>query len=222
MKTKYSTSIYGAGLIASMLSIISLLVACSLTPNSRAANEERVKVTALVDGAIEIIFSVPHPADNRWTTKILFVQSDPNKLTNIFITSYDPGRGHMAGTFMVHMTASVLRIETEDGKSQPINFEDIMQTVYLSHPEKKGEYHIAGSDFIGKEEWYKVRYTGQFPSNTVSYYKPIFDNYALLVSMNMYGDNSDKSELFKQRHEDLLKVLDTVIVTVADFANQKD
>ena len=217
MKVKYSTSIYGARLIASMLSIVSLLVACSLNPDSRVANEERVKVTALVDGAIEIIFSVPHPADNRWTTKTLFVQSDPNKLTNIFITSYDPGQGRMAGTFMVHMTASVLRIETENGKRQPINFKDIMQIVYLSHPEKKGEYRIAGSVFIGKEEWYKVRYTGRFPSSTVSYYKPIFDNYALLISMNMYGDNSDKSELFKQRHEDLLKVLDTVMVTVADF-----
>jgi len=47
----------------------------------------------------------------------------------------------------------------------------------------------------------------------VSYALPIHENYALILSMTMYGQDSDKTKLFSHRHETLKEVVKSVRIS---------
>lgn len=193
------------------------LFGCGYGPQSRLESNNWIELPTLVDGVIEIRVSTPRPKDKMWLNRPQLVGSETNKLTRTFIIGYDPGRGKLSGADLVYFFGAVLRIEKEDGNDDPISFEDIIDTVYLSRPEKYGSYEIVDKVFIGKEEWLRVNFADRSAAEGVAYYKPITKSYALLISMSMFGKDSDKTKLFQQRHQDLMKAMGSVKVTVADF-----
>lgn len=214
---KYSRFAFAFGLVFS-----TLFVGCSNVVQGRSSSEDWIELTTVVDGVLEIHVQAPRPANDRWTSRTQFMGSEADKIIRIFDLGYDPGRGNLSGAMMVYFYGAVVRIEKEGADDKPVNFYDFISLVYSSNPEKKSDYQIVGEEIIGNDEWFKVKFVSQQPLEGYAYYRTIFDNYGLLISMNMFGKNSDKTSLYQQRYQDFLRVLGSVKVTVADFADQND
>lgn len=196
------------------------LVGCSLPPPGRSSDQEWVTLSALVDGVIEVQATFPYPANDHWTTKTQFAKSEANKLTRIFSLSYDPGGGRMDGMMWVHMYGAIFRLERQTVGDGPLTIGDVFEAVYQSDTKTKDDYKLAGIENIANKEWFRVNYKGDFPSGGVFYYKPIADKYALMISMEMFGEDSNRTKLYQQRYQDLLKAIGSVRIDIADFADK--
>ena len=179
-------------------------------------------MTVLVDGMIEIKVSFPQAANQQMTTKTIFIKSELNEVTRVFNLGYDPGMGSADGAMWTYMVAGILRVDRQDGSQHPVGIEEIMQTLYTPEAGKKSKYTPGGTEVFGHEEWLKVNYIGDYPTAGAIYYKPIADNYALMMRFEVFGENSDQTKLYAQRYEDLKKAIRSVKVTVADFAREED
>lgn len=217
MNTNPAVPVFKKVVMLVVLGVSLLQIGCTGGPRSRPANEQWVELTALVDGVIEIQISVPKPYADNWPTKLQFVGSETNRLTRIFKAGYDRGYGGLSGADMVSFYGAILRIEKLDGQTSPITYEEVLQIAYKFDKEDR---KFNGEELIGNDKWYRVDYMGENPLNGSAYYRLLSDKYALLVSMRAYGEDSDKTLLYRQRHQDLMKALASIKVTIADFADQ--
>ena len=217
MNNNSDISVFTKVVMLIVLAVCLLQIGCTGGPRSRPGNEQWVELTTLVDGMIEIQISVPRPYDDKWPRKLQFVGSETNRLTRIFDVGYDRGFGGFSGADMVAFYGAILRIDKPDGQTSPITYEEVLQIAYKFDKEDR---KFNGEELIGNDKWYRVDYMGENPLNGSAYYRLLSDKYALLVSMRAYGEDSDKTLLYRQRHQDLMKALASIKVTIADFADQ--
>lgn len=211
----------------SMVSIVLLLLVGCLSPwqATTKTGREWVGFSTVVDGIMMVETSLPPISQQLRTPRNQLIATQANEPVTIFTQSYNTGRGKYRGLSFIRFNGVIIRIESDNLNSNAIDFDDIKREVYLDRTAITGDYEFAGLVTYRDVEWLRVNLVGKNIRQGVSYIRPIYGHYALLVSFSMFGEHSDQTELFQERHEDLKKVLQSVQVTVENFelnrANQK-
>jgi hypothetical protein len=202
-----------------------LLVGCMTGYKKTPSDGQWVSSTVFVDGIMEISLSMPPMEKWRERPGTKFVSTEANELMWILKTAYDPGYGKYRGISVTVFDGFIVRMENDSIDDTKVNFDDISREIYLSRPDYNEMLDIIGPVMIESEKWVQVNLIGKTGRKGVTYFRPIYGKYAMLVTMTIYGEEFHESPLYQQRHEDLKKVLQSVEVTVEDFelqrANQK-
>lgn len=205
----------------SLLTSLLMQMACAYGPSTRPKYERWADLVTLVDGAIEIRVSIPVSSTQTetWEGKTIFVGSEANEFSELFVLGYDRGYGSLSEADLTRFHGSIYRIDGRNDDSS-LSFEDFFLLIHSERPEVKIDRLLLGPKVINGTEWYRVKYVGKQPYTGSIFYHLMENDYALMISMIMFEESANETKLYKQRYSDLLKVLTSVKITVADFTNK--
>jgi len=171
----------------------------------------------VIDGMMEIKLRLPPAKMGKELDQMQFITVEKDDvLTGMFIASYDPGRGRDRGLLLVRISGVVARVGNKSAEAGGLSLEDIKRDIYLSRPDATKEFEVLGEEIISDQSWLRVNLIGDTRKGVV-FSRPVFKNYVLILGMSMWGEESDKTRLFKKRQETLEQILATVKVSTVDF-----
>ena len=171
--------------------------------------EQWLGMEFIVDGRIDIQVMVPPAKVGVEKLGPHFINATPKSFERLFIASYDPGWGRDRGLLLTKFASSVKRIEPKLGHESGPPLEYIKNNVYLAHDDAAKDFDIVGEVIFNDQPWLRVNLISGHRRG-VSYATIVNGEYILLVSIFMYGEESDQTRLFSVRHETLKKVVNSV------------
>ena len=163
----------------------------------------------IIDGRVDIQLMVPPAEAEVEMSEPQFINSSSESFERLFIASYDPGWGQDRGLLLTTFASSIKRVEPKLGPDSGASLEYIENTVYLARDDAAKAFDIVGEVIINDQSWLRINLISGFRRG-VSYATMVNGEYILLVSIFMYGEESDQTRLFSVRHETLKKVLNTI------------
>ena len=163
----------------------------------------------IIDGRVDIQLLVPPAKAGVEEFGPHFINSSPESFERLFIASYDPGWGRNRGLLLTKFASSIKRVEPKLGRESGPSLEYIKNTVYLARDDAAKDFDIVGEVIINDQSWLRINLISGHRRG-VSYATIVNGEYILLVSIFMYGEESDQTRLFSVRHETLKKVLNSV------------
>jgi hypothetical protein len=139
-----------------------------------------------------------------------FIATNDESPTRIFSVNYDPGRGRDRDLLLTDISGIVIRTNNDD-ENTVMSLEYIKNDIYLSRSDAARRFEIIGEHVYSGRSWLRVNLIGE--PYGVSYSSPVNKNTVLILSMSVYGKEAGKSRLFKNRHETLKRVVESVRVT---------
>ena len=191
---------------------IVMQVACS-SAAEKTELVDWIELNFLIDAMIEIQLKVPPAKIGKELNKMQFIVTKDDSFTGLFNASYDPGKGRDRDLLMIHMSGDVVHVERENVDGVGLSLEDIKNEIYLSRPDGAESFEFAGEHIFNGRSWLRINLVGGTQRKGVSYASPIHENYALILMMTMYGQDSDKTKLFSHRHETLKEVVKSVRIS---------
>lgn len=166
----------------------------------------------IVDGRADIQFLVPPAKAGKELFELQFISTVPEPVQSMLYASYDPGSWGNRGLLLTSITSTVFRIEPKlDDESTP-SLDFIKSYIYLSRTDAQKEFDIVGQDDFNNHSWLRVNLISGYRRG-VSYSTLIGDDYVLILTMSMYGEESDKTSLFQARHGTLKKMVNSVKIS---------
>jgi hypothetical protein len=129
------------------------------------------------------------------------------------MTSYDPGKGRDRDLLMTHISGIVIHVERKNDDGIGLSLEDIKNEIYLSRPDAVQHFEFVGEQIFNGVSWLRINLVGGTQRKGVSYALPIHENHVLILSMSIYGQDSNKTKLFSHRHETLKEVVKSVRIS---------
>lgn len=191
-------------------------IACS-SVSEKTEMRDWIELSFLVDGAIDIQLKVPPEKNRKGTDRMQFIGTKDDSSARLFIAGYDPGRGKYRDISMIHILGVVVRVERENDDGTNLSHEDIQNEIYMSRPNAAETFEFIGEQVFTGQSWLRINLIGGTQRKGVSYALSLNKNYALILTMYMYGEESNKTRLFKKRQETLEQILATVKVSTVDF-----
>ena len=163
----------------------------------------------IVDGRVDIQLMTPPEKGEKEEFKPHFINSSSESFERLFIANYDPGWGRNRGLYLTTFASSIKRVEPRLGQDSGPSLEYIKNNVYLARDDAAKVFDIEREVVFNDQSWLRVNLIGA-QRKGVSYSTTVNGEYILLLSMFMYGEDSDQTRLFPVRHETLKKILKTV------------
>ena len=183
---------------------LALLTCCA--SRSDAPINQWYEMDYSVDGRVDIQFVVP-PAkakDELFETQLISTVPDP--IQTMLFAHYDPGSWSNRDLLLTRITSTIIRVEREPYDESELTLDYIKNQVYLARDDAKEEFDIVGKVDFDNYSWLRVNLISGYRRG-LSYSTVIGDRYVLMLSMSVYGEESDKSSLFRTRHETLKKMI---------------
>ena len=163
----------------------------------------------IVDGRVEIQLMTPPTKAEGEKFQPQFINSSPESFERLFIESYDPGWGRNRGLLLTKFASSTKRVEPKLSNESGPSLEYIKNNVYLARDDAAKDFDIVGEVIFNDQPWLRVNLISGHRRG-ISYATMVNGEYILLVSMFMYGEESDQTRLFSVRHETLKKIVNSV------------
>jgi len=172
-----------------------------------------IELSFFIDAMIEIQLEVPPAKIGKELDRMQFIGTKDDSPMRLFIASYDPGKGRDRDLLMTHISGVVIHVDRENDDGVGLSLEDIKNKIYLSRSDGAENFEFGGEQVFTGHSWLRIDLVGGTQRKGVSYALPIHENYALILSMSMYGQDSDKTKLFSHRHETLKEVVKSVRIS---------
>lgn len=105
----------------------------------------------------------------------------------------------------------MVRLSKNNEFSEDISTDEIKSRLYMSRPSAEREFIFEGDYVSSDHQWLKiVLATGH--RRGVIYAAPIHDRYVLILTMSIFGENSNETRLYQQRLGTLVEMLNSVRV----------
>ena len=166
----------------------------------------------IVDGRADIQFIVPPAKAGGELFEPQFISTVPDPVQSMLYASYDPGSWDNRGLLLTSITSTIFRIEPKLNDESTPSLDYIKNYIYLSRADAKKEFDIVGQVIFDNYSWLRVNLISGYRRG-ISYSTLIGDDYVLILTMSMYGEESDKTSLFQARHETLKKVINSVKIS---------
>jgi len=187
---------------------ILLLVNCG-TSFKESDIEKWPELLFIVDTRFEIHLVVPPAKMEAELLRPQFIAAPLEDMQRLFVASYDPGSWSNRGLLITSISANIIRVEKKLGYS----LEDIKNDIYLARPEAKEFIDVSGEVSFNERPWLHVNLVGGTRKG-IAYSTVIDDEYVLIVSMSIYGENADQTRLYRTRKETLSKVVNSVQIII--------
>lgn len=194
-----------------LVSFICLVILSCCASQKDAPMEQWLKMEMLIDGQMDVQLLFPPAKIKAELLEPQFVSTVPDPIQTVLFASYDPGWGRDRDLLLTRITATIVRIEKRLDYDSSFSLEDIKNEVYLSRDDASKEFEIVGDVVLNGRPWLRVNLISGYRRG-ISYSTIIGGRYALIVSMSMYGEDSDQKSLFSTRHDTLRKVVNSVKV----------
>jgi hypothetical protein len=188
-----------------------MLLACSSAARSTELTEWP-ELSFFIDGIIEIWLKVPPEKFGKESPEMQFIGIKDDSPTRLFLASYDPGKGRNSDLLLTLIGGVIIRVEGENSDGVDLSLEDIKNEIYLSRPDVNQYFEFVGKQNFAGRSWLKINLIGG-QRQGVSYSAPIQDNYVLVLSMSMYGKESNKTRLFKDRLKTMIEIVKSVRIS---------
>jgi len=166
----------------------------------------------MVDGRADIQFLVPPAKAGDELFEPQFISTVPEPIQSILFAMYDPGSWNNRGLLLTRITSTIIRIEREFDDEPAPTLDYIKNDIYLARDDAEQKFDIVGEVKFDNYSWFRVNLIGGYRRG-ISYSTLIDDDYVLIISLSMYGEESDKTSLFQARHETLKKVVNSVKIS---------
>ena len=170
------------------------------------------KMDYIVDGRVDIQFIIPPAKAGAELSEPQFISTVPEPGQSMLFASYDPGSWGNRGLLLTRITSTIIRIEREFDDEPAPSLDYIRNDIYLSRDDAKKKFDIMGEVYFDNYSWLRVNLISGYRRG-ISYSTLIGDDYVLILTMSMYGEESDKTNLFRTRHETLKKVINSVKIS---------
>ena len=171
-----------------------------------------LKMDYIVDGRADIQFLVPPAKAGEELFEPQFISTVPDPIQSMLYASYDPGSWGNRGLLLTSITSTIFRIEPKLNEESTPSLDYIKNYIYLSRADAQNEFDIVGQVKFENYSWLRVNLISGYRRG-ISYSTLIGDDYVLILTMSMYGEESDKTGLFRARHETLKKVVNSVKIS---------
>lgn len=162
-----------------------------------------------IDGKVDIQLRVP-PADMKEElSESQFISTVLEPTQNMFFALYDPGNWSNRGLLLTTISGTAFRLESNSGQSSSLILDDIKNDIYLSRPDASKEFDISGKVTFNDRQWLRINLIGGHRSG-ISYATVVGKHYAFILSLSVFGEDSDQTRLFQTRHETLKQVINSV------------
>lgn len=162
----------------------------------------------IVDGKVEIQFRVPPAKAEAELFEPQFISTVIDPIQRMAIASYDPGSWSNRGLLLTNIAGTIFRLEPNQDQDNSLTLEDLKDDIYLSHEDAAKHFDIAGEYTFNDRRWLRVNLIGSYRRG-ISYGTIVGKHYALVLSVTLFGEESDKTRLFQTRHETLKEVIGT-------------
>ena len=171
-----------------------------------------LKMDYIVDGRVDIQFIVPPAKAGEELFEPQFISTVPDPIQSILFASYDPGSWGNRGLLLTRITSTIIRIEREFNDEPTPSLDYIKNDIYLARDDAKKKFDIVGEVKFDNYSWLRVNLIGGYRRG-ISYSTLVGDDFVLILSLSVYGEESDKTSLFRTRHETLKKVINSVKIS---------
>lgn len=192
-------------------SVFFVLLNCC-TVQKDAPLEQWFELEFIVDGKVDIQLAVPPAKAAEQLFEPQFITSSLDSFERLFIADYDPGWGRDRDLLLTRFASNIRRVDLGLSNSSDLSLEYIENNVYLANPKASELFEIVGEVTFNERAWLHVNLIGGFQKG-ISYATVVNGEYILLVSVSIYGEDSDKTNLFTVRHETLKKIVNSVRVS---------
>ncbi len=162
----------------------------------------------IVDGKVEIQFRVPPAKAKAELFEPQFISTVLDPTQTMMFASYDPGSWSNRGLLLTSITATVFRLEPNPYQESALTLGDIKNDIYLSRADSAEEFDIGEEITVNNRRWARVNLIGGYRRG-ISYATVVGKHYAFVLSVSLFGEDSDKTRLFQTRHETLKQVIRT-------------
>ena len=196
--------------IVTCLLCLALLSSCASRRD--APISQWLEMDYIIDGRADIQFIVPPAEAGEELFEPQFISTVPDPIQSILFASYDPGSWGNRGILLTRITSTIIRIEREFNNEPAPSLDYIKNDIYLARADAKKEFDIVGKVKFDNYSWLRVNLIGGYREG-ISYSTLVGDDYILILSLSVYGEESDKTSLFRARHETLKKVVNSVKIS---------
>ena len=188
-----------------------VLINCS-TSQWEPPVEQWPELQFIVDGKVEIRLVVPPAKAEAELFEAQFISTWPESIQTMLFASYDRGWGRNRGLLLTSITSTIIRIEQKLESDPKSSLEYIRNDVYLSQDDAAREFEIVGEVAFNDHPWLRVNLISGYRRG-ISYSTIIGGEYVHILSMSIYGENSDQTKLFQTRHDTLRRVVNSTKMT---------
>jgi hypothetical protein len=189
-----------------------LLANCS-TLQREPPVEQWPELQFIIDGKVEIRFVVPPAKAEAELFEPQFISTSSELTQTMLFASYDPGWGKNRGLLLTSITSTIIRIEQKLASNPLPSLEYIKNDIYLSRDDAAREFEIVGEVAFNDQPWLRVNLISGYRRG-ISYSTIIGGEYVHILSMSMFGENSDEKKLFQTRHDTLRSVINSTRMTI--------
>ena len=189
--------------------VLCLIVLNNCAPYRDVPLDRWVGMEFIVDGRVDVQLMTPPEKGEKEEFKTYFINSSPESFERLFMTHYDPGWGKNRGLYLTTFGSSIKRVEPRLAQDSGLSLDYIKNNVYLVRDDAAKAFDIEGEVIFNNQPWLKINLIGK-QRKGVSYATTINGEYILLISMYMYGEDSDQTRLFSVRLETLKKIMNTI------------
>ena len=175
--------------------------------------EQWPELQFIIDGKVEIRFVVPPAKAEAELFEPQFISTSPELIQTMLFASYDPGWGRNRGLLLTRITSTVIRVEQKLGHESEPSLEYIKNDIYLARPDAARKFEIVGEVAFNNQPWLRVNLISGYRRG-ISYSTIIGGEYVHILSMSIFGQNSDQTRLFQTRHDTLKSVINSTRMTV--------
>jgi len=187
-----------------------LLNGCAVQKD--APMEQWFELEFIVDGKVDIQLAVPPAKAEEQLFEPQFITSSLDSYERLFIADYDPGWGRDRDLLLSGFASNIRRVDLGLSNSSDLSLEYIKNNEYLARPNASELFEIVGEVTFNERAWLHVNLIGGNQKG-ISYATVVNGEYILLISVSIYGEGSDKTNLFSIRHETLKKIVNSVRIS---------
>ena len=171
--------------------------------------ERWIEMGFIIDGRADIQLAVPPAKVGPELSEPQFISTSYDSFQRMFLANYDPGWGRNRGLLLSRFASSIKRIEPKLSNDLNLSFEHLKNHVYLARAHAAKEFDIVGVVIFNDHPWLQVNLIGGYRKG-IQYATVVNGEYILLISVSIFGENSDQTSLFPVRHETLRKIVNSV------------
>ena len=175
--------------------------------------EQWPELLFIVDGRFEIRFVVPPAKVEPELFEPQFISTLSESTQTMLVGNYDPGKGRDRSLLLTRITATVIRIEKKPSYELMPSLDYIKNEIYLARADAEKEFDIVGAVPFNDQPWLRVNLISGYRRG-ISYSTLIDDEYVLILSMTIFGENSDKKRLYRTRHATLRNIVNSTKITI--------
>lgn len=184
------------------------LTSCSASRKD-APMDEWIEMEFIIDTTVDVQLALPPARAVTEHAGPQFITTSDNSFQRIFLQGYDPGWGKNRGLLLSRFGSSIKRIEPKMINDSKQFLEYVKEQVYLAREDAAKDFEIVGETIFNDHPWLQVKLISGYRKG-IQYATILNGEYILLVSVSIFGEDSDQSNLYLIRHETLKKIVNSI------------